>query len=251
MTARSNPESLTWRIRVGGGPAGRFHERDLPSPIATPHPTTPHPAVGEVWIHHVEGPALVLGSAQPNDCIDGERAVRAGWEVCRRRSGGGLVVLRPGDSVWIDLALPPDHPLVDDDVHRAFDWVGATWQRTLESVGVVGVDRHHGPVERRQAGRLLCFAGLGAGELSVAGTKVVGLSQRRTRNGTRFQTMLSLRPGLDGVADLADGPLRAVIAEAERAPFGLHAASPTHAAVPLARWIGTFLRSLPTDTGPR
>ncbi len=34
---------------------------------------------------------------------------------------------------------------------------------------------------------LVCFAGLGRGEVTVAGRKVVGISQRRTRDGARFQ----------------------------------------------------------------
>jgi lipoate-protein ligase A len=37
---------------------------------------------------------------------------------------------------------------------------------------------------------LVCFAGLGPGELSLDGRKLVGLSQRRTRNGIRIQGSL-------------------------------------------------------------
>ncbi len=34
---------------------------------------------------------------------------------------------------------------------------------------------------------LVCFAGLGPGEVTVDGRKLVGISQRRTRAGARFQ----------------------------------------------------------------
>ena len=37
---------------------------------------------------------------------------------------------------------------------------------------------------------LVCFAGLGPGEVMVAGRKAVGLSQRRSREGARFQSAL-------------------------------------------------------------
>jgi lipoate-protein ligase A len=33
----------------------------------------------------------------------------------------------------------------------------------------------------------VCFAGLGPGEVTIAGVKVVGMSQRRTRAGALFQ----------------------------------------------------------------
>jgi hypothetical protein len=39
----------------------------------------------------------------------------------------------------------------------------------------------------------VCFAGLAAGEVIVDGAKVVGISQRRTRAGARFQCSVPLR----------------------------------------------------------
>jgi lipoate-protein ligase A len=43
---------------------------------------------------------------------------------------------------------------------------------------------------------VVCFAGLGPGEVSVNGRKVVGISQRRSRQGARFQcaALLEWRP---------------------------------------------------------
>jgi hypothetical protein len=39
----------------------------------------------------------------------------------------------------------------------------------------------------------VCFAGLGPGEVTVDGRKVVGLSQRRTREAALFQCCAALR----------------------------------------------------------
>ncbi len=36
----------------------------------------------------------------------------------------------------------------------------------------------------------VCFAGVGPGEVLYDGTKLVGVSQRRTRSGARFQCVL-------------------------------------------------------------
>lgn len=47
---------------------------------------------------------------------------------------------------------------------------------------------HRGPLEGGELGRIACFAGTGPGEVSVAGAKVVGISQRRTRLGSLFHT---------------------------------------------------------------
>jgi lipoate-protein ligase A len=53
---------------------------------------------------------------------------------------------------------------------------------------------------------LVCFAGLGPGEVSLAGTKLVGLSQRRTRNGIRIQGNLYTSPPAIDIADLLRPP---------------------------------------------
>lgn len=164
------------------GDAGPFHHRPIPRPA---EPT--------VWIHHVRRPALVLGSTQADDDVDVESATEAGVEVCRRRSGGGIVALHPGVECWIDVIVPRESLLWDDDVGRAFDWLGRVWVDTLCSLPALApvtdtVVAHQGPLEGAAAGRLLCFASLGPGEVTVEGRKVVGISQRRTRDAARFQS---------------------------------------------------------------
>lgn len=61
-----------------------------------------------------------------------------------------------------------------------------------------------------------CFAGLGPGEVSVGGRKVVGLSQRRTRQGAVFHCALHLTIAPSALAALLvlDDSRRADAAEA-------------------------------------
>lgn len=174
-----------WAIERTLGPAGAFHHRPPPSPL---RPT--------VWIHRVDRPALVLGSTQRAPLIDTARAERDGLEVCQRRSGGGLVVVDPDTSLWIDAFVPRGHDLWSDDVGLAFDWVGQTWATALRSALTPtttgagerhGVTVHRGRLRQADWGRVICFAGIGPGEVSVDGRKVVGLSQRRTHDVARFQ----------------------------------------------------------------
>jgi len=133
-------------------------------------------------------PALVLGSSQPQTDVDTDAAAAAGLEVVRRRSGGGAVLVGPGQVVWVDLLIPVGDPLWDQDVARAAWWVGEAWATALEAIDV-------GPPQvwkramrtSRWSGRV-CFGGVGPGEVLVGGRKVVGVSQRRTSEGALFQT---------------------------------------------------------------
>ncbi len=120
----------------------------------------------------------MLGSTQAPIAVDG-------IEVCRRRSGGGAVLVHPGDVLWIDVLLPRHDRLWDDDVGRAAHWLGEAWRDAL-GVGVV----HTGGMVRSSWSSLICFAGVGPGEVLVDGAKVVGISQRRTRAGARFQCVV-------------------------------------------------------------
>ena len=157
----------SWSVERLTATATELHSRDLPDVVER-----------AAWVLEATAPAVVLGSSQP-------------WvevpdlEVCRRRSGGGAALVRPGEVLWIDVLLPRGDPLWDDDVGRSTRWLGETWRDAL-SVGVV----HAGEMVRTPWSSLICFAGVGPGEVLVDDAKVVGISQRRTRAGARFQCVV-------------------------------------------------------------
>ena len=145
----------------------------------------------------VDGPSLVLGSSQPLGLIDSEKAAAAGVAVARRRSGGGAVYLSPGRQVWVDLLVPRGDRLWDDDVIRAAIWAGEMWSAAVASLAGEPASVHRGKSADDRWGRLICFAGLGPAEVTVGGRKVVGISQRRSRDWARIQTMARIGPGED------------------------------------------------------
>jgi lipoate-protein ligase A len=166
-------------------------------------------------------PAVVLGSTQPDAVVDDARVASAGLDVVRRHSGGGAVLVRPGELLWVDLFVPADDPLWTDDVGRAFGWLGSVWTSALRGLGT-DAHWHDGPLLQTRWSRLVCFAGVGPGEVLVGSSKVVGMSQRRTRAGAGFScaalgtwdadglvTVLSL-PGAERLA--ASRELRTVAA---------------------------------------
>jgi lipoate---protein ligase len=183
---------VTWTVTTYPEPAAAFHAR------------VPAPAPGErlAWVASPPAPALVLGSAQPDDAADRRIAAALGVDVTRRRSGGGAVLVVPGEIVWVDLVVTPDDPLWDDDVARAMHWVGDTWAAALGRGAV-----HRGAMIRTPWSAAVCFAGTGPGEVvDERGAKLVGISQRRTRSWARFQTMVHLRWRPELVAALVSPP---------------------------------------------
>lgn len=169
-------------------PAGRWLvEQDRGDPRSQHARALPSAPARAVWVLEPDRPALVLGSTQRDDVVDRRALEGAGVQLVRRRSGGGAVLLVPGEVTWLDVLVPRDDPLWDDDVGRASHWLGAAWQRALESLGCERLGVHTGPLVRTEWSDLVCFAGVGPGEVLHEGRKVVGVSQRRTREVARFQ----------------------------------------------------------------
>ena len=106
------------------------------------------------------------------------------------------MLVERGGLVWVDVLVPAGDPLWDADVGRAFAWLGSAWVGALADAGASGGRAHEGPLRASPWSRLVCFAGLGPGEVTVGGAKVVGMSQRRTRAGALFQcaALLDWRP---------------------------------------------------------
>lgn len=171
-----------WAVERHRGPAGELHALEVPDD-GTPR----------IWVLEATAPAVVLGSTQRDDVVDAAAAAAAGVEVARRRSGGGAVWVAPGDPHWIDVIVPRGHPLWTDDVGRAFLPIGRAWQRALGALGVGGTGLHEGALACGPLGGTVCFAGRGPGEVLVGEAKIVGISQRRTRAGARFQCAVPVR----------------------------------------------------------
>jgi lipoate-protein ligase A len=184
---------VTVPVRRLAGRAGELHAID-------PWAPGDHAAVtgAEVWVLTASRPAVVLGSRQGMSTIDLAACDRVGIDVTRRRSGGGMVLVEPQQMTWIDVLVPAD-------VLASMRWCGERWRRALavvvgfEDAGVAeAASMSCGPLSS-----LVCFAGVGHGEVVTAdGAKLVGISQRRTRDGCRFQCAVHHRWRPDVLAPL-------------------------------------------------
>jgi lipoate---protein ligase len=150
----------------------------------------PDEPVRAVWVHEVDRPAVVLGSTQSDDVVDRQLAATLGVDVVRRHSGGGAVLLVPGEVVWLDVILPVGDALWEDDVGRASRWLGMVWRAALSDLGVGGGNVHDGGLACGPLGKLVCFGAIGPGEVIVGVRKAIGISQRRTRAAARFQCLV-------------------------------------------------------------
>jgi lipoate-protein ligase A len=195
---------------VHRGPAQDLHDLQLPDRRI-------------VAALEVDRPALVLGSTQPIEAVDPVALEAAGVDLARRRSGGGAVLLLPGEHVWVDVVVPAGDLLWDDDVEVASWWLGDAWAAALaaapsapRSAGapVVGgglvPEVHRRGLSDRRLGRIVCFAASGPGEVAVGGRKLVGISQRRTRRAARFQCILHRRFDPAATTSLLGADLRSV-----------------------------------------
>jgi lipoate-protein ligase A len=143
-------------------------------------------------------PAIVLGSSQTQPALDPVEVARTGVVFARRSSGGGAVHVAPAAQVWIDVWIPRSDPLWVDDVVLSSAWLGRAWWGAMtglavgEAVGHLAV--HSGRLEKSRWGELVCFASTGPGEVCANGKKLVGVSQRRTREGALFHTYCPMDP---------------------------------------------------------
>ncbi|MFB0901504.1 MAG: hypothetical protein QMB08_05355 [Acidimicrobiales bacterium] len=153
---------------------------------ALPMPTESESA--ELWVMRPTGCAVVMGSSQRPDRFDEERLRNENVALAPRRSGGGAVFIDPASTVWIDVLAPRSSQLWSSDLAENFLVVGRLWHKALRSVGIETELCGESPA-RTDAAALACWAGSGWGELLVGPAKIVGLSQRRTRWGSRVQTM--------------------------------------------------------------
>lgn len=217
-----------WAIEARRERASVTHARPLPEHVTR-----------TVWLCDPTEPALVLGSSQPASHVDRVACDAAGVEVVRRRSGGGAVLLEPSAVLWVDVLIPSDDLLWHPDVGVAFHWLGITWAEALDDVGIRAAV-HHGPLVRTRWSSHVCFAGLGPGEVTdPSGRKLVGMAQRRTRAGARFQCAVAAKWAPDALV-----PLLAV-EPAERALMAADLADAAAGVGDLAALQQAFLARLP------
>ena len=183
-----------------------------------------HPGGREVWLHcwgDEERGALVLGSSQSEELVDAEMLRSRGLELVKRQSGGGAVLVVPESIVWIDVFIPSDDPLWEADVGKSALWLGKVWQATLLEFGI-SAEVHQGPYQPGDWGELVCFAGRAAGEVFVEDKKSVGISQRRSRQGARFQTALARQWNINDLSSLLN------LSPDDRARLETETATTTH-----------------------
>ena len=173
-----NSSTSQWGFHHWAGTASDFHGQDLGSERA-------------VWWCDVDVPTLVLGSTQSHDDVDEDAAASLGLDVVRRRSGGGVVYVHPTDSVWIDVTISRDDALWVDDVTQSMLWLGDVFVAALSPW--VDAQVHRGAFDAGTEGRSVCFASTSPGEVFVDNQKLVGISQRRGRDGARMQCIVYRR----------------------------------------------------------
>lgn len=194
-----------WEVHRCHGTAAELHGLDLVEVTGVAR---------SLWRMEVTGPAVVLGSVQAgginwvsDDARDTEPSQHGDVgarlpevpEVAVRRSGGGAVRLEPKNGLWLDVVIPRSDPLWVDDVSHSALWLGQAWKQALETLGVDS-RVHDGPADRHHHARAACFAGVGPGEVISGNRKLVGIAQRRTRQGARLQCVAYSQP--PEIADL-------------------------------------------------
>jgi lipoate-protein ligase A len=166
---------MEWGRHDWTGTAADFHAMELPYERA-------------LWWCHVQAPTLILGSTQSVDDVNQISADESGVLVSRRRSGGGAVFVHPSDSVWIDITITKDDPLWKDDVAQSMLWLGELFVDGLSAW--VHAEVFRDSFSTGTDGRIVCFASSSPGEVFVGANKLVGISQRRGREGARFQCVM-------------------------------------------------------------
>jgi len=251
-----------WRVETRRETVAELHAPDVPD---APTPT--------IWLMDPIDTALVLGSRQRDLVISPDELAARGLSLVHRRSGGGAVLI-DASTRWVDVLVPAAGPAWGGDLTEAFRVVGKHWQRAFSSHGIETRVWNDRPTSG-DFSEAVCFAGMGWGELALVDspgvatsaprglgaaalsgtTKVLGLSQRRTRWGTRLQCLIVNRDHTQDVAAILGRPEARTPQRAQ--PGSPHALSmhsseaastvELFAADTLAALVEAFVRQLSTD----
>ena len=150
--------------------------------VAERHLSLPTFETRQIILHEIDEPTMVFGTAQKAISLETDFP----YEYVFRKSGGGAVFLEPGGVLWVDFVLPRKDPLWENDIRQSAVWLGELWVKALNEMGIDG-QVHLGELRKNELSSTVCFAGLAAGEVLISGKKSIGISQRRTSQGSWFQ----------------------------------------------------------------
>ncbi len=153
-------------------------------------------------LNQIATDALVLGSSQTTDLIDQKRANDDSIEIAKRRTGGGIVFIDKRQDAWLDIYVPSDAPFLSPKIENSFDWLGLIWLEALKATAPeVGFRLLKSkPTNPASLAGSLCFNSMGFGEIALGPSKVVGISQRRSRDYSKFQCLYCPSGGLTRVS---------------------------------------------------
>ena len=143
-----------------------------------------------IWGIEPRDTCLVLGKSQRGRSflnlgyLEGESI-----NLTVRQSGGGAVLVSPKDMLWVDIFVPKESKFWVADIAKASIWIGGIWRDALKRLDIECFLFDEKFV-RSEASDLICFVGRAPGELFVDDRKILGISQRRSKFGTRFQCAL-------------------------------------------------------------
>lgn len=172
-------------------------------------------------------PAIILGSAQERSLVNERECLAKKIEIVKRRSGGGIVFLAGDSTIWIDVEIPREHSVWSNDISDSSLWLGEIFAKEISELCNLKLTLHRGALIKTAWSSLICFAGHGPGEVfTEEGRKVVGISQRRTRDWARFQCAISLKWKPELLIELLNEP-RPKISEIENCGSNLSLDSAT------------------------
>lgn len=180
---------MSWSVETRNGTAQELH--DAPAPDVSNG--------GLAVVNKISRNALVLGSAQSADLVNPEALDRANVELVKRSTGGGIVYIDAVADLWIDFYLPTSDERTQASLEGSFDWLGQLWLRALGETTLDLSISSSKPSSPTSESGLYCFASPGFGEVCSADHKIVGISQRRTRDYSKFQCLYSPTGGTGGL----------------------------------------------------